>query len=314
MVTETQIRPYNFDANIKIAPHLVTFGEINNGVHHPHVETADFPQDDPWSRHMTSVITSLREAGEFLGKEVTEFGVGDARNLIRAGQGITRFTAVDIDEWRLAIGLGNLANNPLTESTPTEGWDKDAISVLNGWAQEGKRISGVVLACLPQSPDGQNSADRYKEDDPLYEHYQQWNQFGLTLNAALLTTLKPLVTSETNVLLMLSDRVPAETRERLIKSTGWQIEAEYLTETPIQQDPDTGISWVEKFDDGKRFYEKTSTSLFAPIDAETAETRRRHSIASGGGREELNVYHNLSVYKLSPRPTEVTLFNSKQHA
>lgn len=314
MSTETKIQPYNLDANIKIAPHLVTFGEINNGIRHPHVETADFPQDDPWSRHMTSVITSLRERGEFVGKEVTEFGVGDARNLIRAGKGITHFTAVDIDEWRLAIGLGNLAHNPLTENTPTEGWDKDAISVLNSWTQEGKRISGVVLACLPQSPDGQNSADRYQEDDPLYEHYQQWNQFGLTLNAAVLTTLRPLVTPETNVLLMLSDRVPAETRERLIESTGWQIDAEYATETPIQQDPDTGTSWVEKFDDGRRFYEKTSTGLFTSIDAETAEARRQQSISSGGGRNELNVYHHLSVYKLSPKSNEVTLFNSKQYA
>lgn len=308
-------QPYHLNGqDVRINPRLIKFSSINLGTNsfanteYPHIETSDFPQDDPWSLHMTSVITMLREKGAFAGKDVTELGVGDARNLIRAGRDVTRFTGVDIDPWRLGIGLGNLKNNPLTENIPAEGWDADAISVLEAWTQQERRISGYVFACLPQSPEGQNAADAYQADDPLYKEFTRWNSVGLTLNAAALQRLRPLVDQDnTHVLLMLSDRVPAKTRETMIGETGWHIAAEYPTNYPIQQDPDTGIAWVQQIDDGNRFYEYTPQGIYTPISAHIAEERRKAST----GRENLNVFHHLSVYDLTPRPTGGPLFDGK---
>ena len=141
-------------------------------------------------------------------------------------------------------------------------------------------------------------------------------QHGLTLNAAVMELLHDVTTEDFRLVLILSNRLPIEVRENMIQQCGWLIEEKYMTadSTPVQQDPDTVISWVSEngIDDGRRFFERieipdSDEVVYAPISAEVAETRRllarkkaaEEELRTGqkvDARKFLNVYHHLSIY------------------
>lgn len=270
-----------------------------NGQELPHQETLDFPLSDPWSLNMRRIIAKVRESGGFIGQEVTELGVGDGRNLRELGNKAGKALGVDIEDWRLRVAGVNLVTGPAPLDTTVDLWRGDAVEFLQQLEATGrKRLSGWVIMCLPQSPSGVNFADRYDGLSTLDSYRADWEQSGLTLNAATLSNLRERA-DRLKVLVILSDRVPPQIRAKLLLETGWQVDREFQTPEPIQQDPDTGIDWVSQIDDGKRFYEWVATD-YRPISAIEAEKRRLASLDSGTGRERLNVYHHLSVYQLSP--------------
>lgn len=276
-------------------------------------QTLDFPYDDPWSEHTRRVVDALRAGGEFDGRPFLEAGIGDGRNALLAidlGEGgAERVTGVELDDWRLELAIDNLA---------AAGIDGGRIALHEGdivsWLASGTRqIDGWSLACLPQAPGEatENDADGYAEDAPSLSEYHggrlgdhDIDTYGLTLNAAFLATLRKRVNPrDFNVLMTFSDRVPEEALEELFDRYHWGVAETYQAGEPIQHDPDTGVGWVAKFDDGNRFQEKNPDDSFTPISAEEAEARRIRSLEEAGddARERLNVYHGLAVYRLQPK-------------
>jgi hypothetical protein len=273
-------------------------------------ETSDFPYDDPWSELKRGVISGLVAAGSFEGRDIFEAGIGDGRNVVAAGfakDTDTRLVGIELDDWRLGLARENL---------DALGVASERVSLHQGdiidWLLNvpDKPLTGWGLACLPQAPRAaaENDADGYRDlgtlkpfrDILIGEHSIE--DYGLTLNAAFLATLRKKVDpADFDVLITLSDRVPVEVLTKLFSSTGWSIANTHFAPRPIQQDPDTGIAWVNGFDDGFRFWEKDDRGEFVPISAAEAERRRLDSLSSGDqARENLNVHHGLSVYHLRP--------------
>lgn len=264
----------------------------------PHLQTVDFPISDPWSIHLRDSIANRRSKGVFDGVLVTELGIGDGRNIREVGSSIAGMLGVDIERWRVEVASINLAGYSL--KSPFELWVVDAVTYLQELKRVGMNLPGWAILCLPQSPEGENFADRYDGASNLDTYRSDWDESGLTLNAAILDHLREVSDLNLRALIILSDRVPEEIKRSFFTRTGWVVENLDRTIIPIQQDPDTGIAWVSKIDDGKRFFERID-GHFEPITAVEAEKRRRQSLDSGLGREVLNVYHNLTVYQLRPK-------------
>lgn len=302
MAIQPEIERYISNDEVKLALEQTgsTIIEVG-GEAFPHKETLDFPLSDPWSLTMRGAIAQVKEEGSFERQLVTELGIGDGRNIREAGKGINEVLGVDIEKWRLQIAGVNLVTGPARLQIPVDLWVADAVEFLQKIRAIGRnRLSGWAFMCLPQSPSGLNFADRYDGLSTLESYLTDWDRYGLTLNAGTLDNLRK-VAGDLRTLIILSDRVPEEVRTRLIIQIGWQVERQFQTKEPIQQDPDTGIGWVSQIDDGKRFYELVASGEYSPISAEEAERRRLASLASGRGRDELNVYHHLVVYQLRPR-------------
>lgn len=302
MAIASGIERYIPNSEVRFPQHLAggTTLEVD-GLTFPHLQTLDFPQTDPWSQVMRRVIAQVRQNGGFIGQTIAELGIGDGRNIREVGRDIRDVLGVDIEEWRLQIAGFNLVTGPVRLEMPVDFWWADAVELLQNLKVTGReRLSGWTIMCLPQSPEGLNVADRYDGLSTLASYRAEWDRFGLTLNAATLDSLRLVAASDLRTLIILSDRVPPEIRTRVIAETGWQIEKQFQTEEPVQQDPDTGIKWVSQIDDGRRFYELVSPQQYSPISAVEAERRRIASLTSGRGRDELNVYHHLSVYQLKP--------------
>lgn len=274
---------------------------VDGGLNVDHIQTEDFPTADPWSYFFRKTVAGLRDEGEFDGRIVTEFGAGDLRNLRILGGRISGFRAVEIDPERLRIGAANLVLHKELRLLPHDLIEGDAVAFLDEWREEAKgQIDGWVFMCLPQSPQGDNSADKYDPNAALAK-YKDWDRYGLTLNVAVLDKLRQVASDDLNVLVVNSHRVSQEVRQQAIVSTGWSIASEYIS-PQIQQDPDTGIGWIVEagIDDGTRFYERLNSGLLRPISAVEAELRRVEAVESGRGRQRFNVFHQLSFYHLRP--------------
>lgn len=301
-VAESRIRPYTPREQYQFPEGAVVKTHIEiEGHTYPHFETMDFPRSDPWSLKMRRSVRRLRVENRFDGAFVRELGIGDGRNIREIGQKINGAEGVDVEDWRLEAAARNLVTGEKPLGVQVSLWHGDAVDYLTGHLGNGSaRFDGWVLMCLPQSPNGLNSADRYDGDPNLDQYRGRWDETGLTLNAAALDNLRQVASSNLRALVIISNRVPPQYRDRVIRETGWEVEGKFRTEHPIQQDPDTGIEWVKRIDDGRRFFEKAQEGLFVPISAAEAEGRRRESLDSGLGRRGLNVYHHLTVYELKP--------------
>ncbi len=264
----------------------------------PHLQTLDFPVSDPWSLHLRRSIAGLRARRVFNGTSVTELGIGDGRNIREVGSSVAGILGVDIERWRVEVAALNLAD--YAAKLPIELWVGDAISYLQELKGTGENVSGWAIMCLPQSPEGINLADRYDGASNLSAYRTDWEIAGLTLNAAVLDYLRQVADQTLRALIILSDRIPEEIKHSLFVRTGWEVEQATRTPEPIQQDPDTGIAWVSRVDDGRRFFERID-GYFEPVTAFDAEQRRKVSLESGLGREVLNLYHHLTVYQLRPK-------------
>lgn len=283
----------------------------------PVLETGDFPFDDPWSTLTRQVVSGLREEGAFDGQDFLEAGIGDGRNTILAADlgegGAQTLTGIELDNWRLDLARHNLS---------LVGLDSGRLALHRGdiveWLESGDQpIEGWSLACLPQAPGfaAENDADGYDEEAGSLERFHGMelgeydvDTYGLTLNAAYLAALRSRIASGNfNALLTLSDRVPSGVLEELFTKTGWKIAETYAADEPVQQDPDTSVGWTIIFDDGERFRERDVNGDFVPLRALVAETRRRSGLLVHGdhARDDLNVYHGLSVYRLHPDTSEV---------
>lgn len=298
----------------KEAPFREAYGGISGNVEAQNfLEAPDFRRSDPWSVHMRRTIEKVRDKGGFTGNLI-EAGVGDGRNIItaidasrsdRLGK-IDKIVGVDVDNWRLDLARKNFT----TAGIPPEKYELYSGGIVNYLLKrpEKDKITGWGIACLPQAPIGEtvNHADGAdpKVDSLGIAKGMQLNgnsvdTYGLTLNAAFLTALgKRVDQKDFNLLIILSDRIPPNAREELFRSTGWGIQDEHKTNAPIQQDRDTGVAYVSKYDDFERFYQKKMDGRFEPIYAKEAERRRVDCLRTAG--EELNVYHHLSVYHVSP--------------
>lgn len=304
MATQAGIERYIPNGEVDFPQGVVgsTTLEIN-GQAIPHFQTLDFPVPDPWSLNKRRVLSIIRREGSFRGRSIVEIGIGDGRNEREVGDDIREVVGIDIELWRLQVAGVNLVTGPAKLHAPIELWKGDGVEWLQNLRQATgrERLSGWVIICLPQSPEGLNAADRYDGSLTLNSYRTDWDKYGLTLNAATLDSLRAVAAYDLRVSVTLSDRVPEEARTRMIRQTGWEAERPFSTPEPIQQDPDTGIQWVSRIDDGQRFYEFVATGQYSPISAIEAERRRLASLASGQGRDELNVYHHLYVYQLRPR-------------
>lgn len=301
---ELEIKKYTPINKVQFAPDKVRMTQlVVEGRVFPHIQTLDFPLEpaDPWSTVMRKAIGRIRKEGGFCGREFTELGIGDGRNVREAGESLRSVLGIDIEGWRLQAAGENLITGSVPLGVPVELWQADAVELLANLELTGrKRLSGWVVACLPQSPSGENSADTYDGLISLRDYRSQWDRFGLTLNAAMLDSLRRVANDELRALIILNDRVPAGIQEGMLSGTGWEVQRRFQTHEPIQQDPDTGVEWVVPIDDGQRFFELTVYG-YTPISALEAEKRRLTSIASGRGRNSLNVYHHLTVREITPK-------------
>jgi hypothetical protein len=243
--------------------------------------------------HLRSTLQGLRAKDFFVGQKITEFGIGDGRNIRTLGSNAGVF-GIDIEKWRVEVASINLAYDRIHDGFKL--WSGDVLHYLQKLVRSGANLTGRVIMCLPQSTEGQNTSDRYEESLSLHHYKSQWGASGLALNAGVLDALKEIADGSLRALVCLSDRVPEETKQRLFSETGWVVEDIFKTPDPIQQDPDTGVFWVTKIDDGQRFFEKVA-NRFSPISASEAE-RRRLAFESSQPGAGLNVYHGLSIYQL----------------
>lgn len=280
----------------------------------PWVEAADFPITDPWTTHTRHVLGIIQRQGGFQG-DFLEAGIGDGRNVVAAGvhRSDAKIRGIDIDGWRGELAGHNLRTTLGIPDSRLDLQIGDVVSYLNGLS--GERLTGWGVACLPQAPgiETSNDADGYDANMPSLGKVKETmklkghpvDEVGWTLNAAFLQALRRRVDPrDFNLTLTLSHRVPPEFREELFAQTGWKMVKEYPTDTPIQQDPDTGIHYVNAFDDGQRFSERNPDGTYTFISATEAE-RRRVLSANNGGRDSLNVYHGLSVIHLQPDDIQV---------
>jgi|SRR3989344_5169888 len=325
----------------RLVPQLSSLPELTFGYRRIAIaleRTDDFKMDiDPWSVFFRKVIRILSRNHLFTNKEVTEFGVGDGRNLEiiidDEGVPVKKLRGLDIAKDKIKKATSNLLNFISREQLELE--EADVIDYLYNWREQlvagnKKPLEGVAIMCLPQAPHlnghEQTIADAYdlngsrlkqfisEEWPPDWAHHME--QHGLTLNAAVMELLHDVTTEDFRLVLILSNRLPIEVRENMIQQCGWLIEEKYMTadSTPVQQDPDTVISWVSEngIDDGRRFFERieipdSDEVVYAPISAEVAETRRllarkkaaEEELRTGqkvDARKFLNVYHHLSIY------------------
>ncbi len=266
--------------------------------------TNDFPSDDPWSVDFREAVAALWRQTHFSDQSVWEFGVGDGRNLIVArgirGVPLRKVHGIDIDDWRLDLAAGNLERTGISGETPVSLFHMHALDYLRALKDSygNNSLKGVVLMCLPQSPEGGNSADTY--DQSGLGRYRLWDIFGLSLNAAVLDNLQPVAHRETIALVMLSGRVPEEIRLDMLHTTGWSVEQEFGS-LPVQQDPDTGIRYVEGYATEGVFWEVDEYRNYQPISTAEAIRRWEQCRAYGGGRDTLNVFHTVHEYLISPR-------------
>lgn len=272
----------------------------------PHFETTDFELIDPWSRKLRKAIREESLRGAFSGQSITEFGVGDGRNLREVGVDTGPIVAVDVDFWRLVAAAANLTAD--RRDRQVELWHGDAVDYLLEMQSQGRKVGGRAIMCLPQSPDGLNAADKIPSKPNLTKFEPRWGEYGLTLNAAVLTRLSEVATEDLRTMVVVSNRILDRERNALPKETGWEVERQ--VEIPqVKQDLDTPISWVERFDDGYRFFEAVAENgdgiKYRPISAKEAEIRRATGQAEGLSREALNVYHGLTIWRLAPARRKV---------
>lgn len=265
-----------------------------------HVITTDFPPTDPWSEvAFKKYLMKLKGQGWADRQAVLEIGIGDGRNEKYIADRITGVVAIDIEGWKLNVCAHNFANDPFMAGLPVEYYQGDGAEILRNWVLDRReKFSGRVLLCLPQSVGAGTSADVY-EPNPYHKPFRRWQEYGLTLNAAVLAHLRGLVSDETEVLLVLSGRIQKEIREGMIEELGWLIEdSENIFRARVQQDPDTNLGWMRDLeDDGSRFFDKDDNL----VSIEKAIGRVE---ASGGVREDLDLYHDVFVYRLKPNPAK----------
>lgn len=279
-------------------------------------QTTDFPLTDGWSRGKRVVVDARRTRGDFRRRPVLEAGVGDGRNLLVAGvhlepgNSTAVVSGVDLDPWRAGLARENL----LAAGVPENRLDirvGDAIADLQA-RRSGDLVEGSYLACLPQAPgiETQNHADGIDptlktldatRDLPLGP--QSVDTYGLSLNAAFLDALRNNVHEpNSDVQVTISGRVPAAVRGSLFTETGWQVVE--VHGGMVQQDADTGVSYVGKYaeeldpDEGDGFFERRRGGLYTPIFANEAEERRQDYVL--GRTDNLNVHHNVFEYIAVP--------------
>ncbi|MBI4973328.1 hypothetical protein HZC27_01830 [Candidatus Roizmanbacteria bacterium] len=275
------------------------------------ITTFDFTDVDPWFR----LLADYNEAHpkQFTGRTYLELGIGGGLQAVAALTGlekrldlppITKITGIDIDAWRLNIAAQNLDRFSRTPYTLYQG---DAVRWIE--EQQEKIIDTAAIMCLPQAPlpksatlrDGHDStADTYHEE-LLPKFAQKYNRWGLGLNAAVLGALIKHVGNNTDVSAVFSGRVPENVIRDMVYELGWKIVNVVQTAEPIQQDPDTDISYVGKYAEESYedlFYEKLPGGKFGPIQADEAERRLRLADKS---RDNFNVYHHVAVWHLEPK-------------
>jgi len=269
--------------------------------------TKDFPDTDPWFKWLADDIEGHPE--RFAGRKYLEFGIGGGLQAIAALKGlekkpnldpITNIWGIDIDDWRLDIAAKNLNGF----KTPNSLYQGDAVQWIE--EQQEKIINTAIIMCLPQAPlpeqaEGYDSnADTYHVD-LLPEFAKKYNKYGLGLNAAVLGTLIEHVGEATDVSAVFSGRVPENVIRDMVHDLGWRVINISETFEPIQQDPDTDISYVLKYSKESPedlFYEKLLNNKFSPISADEAEKRL---LLANKDRNNFNVYHYVSVWHLEPQ-------------
>lgn len=270
--------------------------------------TRDFPDSDPWFNWLADDIEANPE--RFAGREYLEFGIGGGLQAVAALTGlgkkpnlppIEKIIGIDIDDWRLDIAAQNLGK---FTTVPYILYQEDAVQ----WVEElqEKIVKTAIVMCLPQAPlpeqaEGYNSnADTY-DVNKLPQIARKYNKYGLGLNAAVLGTLIQHVGEATDVSVVFSGRVPENVIRDMIRDLGWRVVDIVETPEPIQQDPDTDISYVLDYANKSPedlFYEKQPDGEFSPISAVEAEKRL---LAANKKRDNLNVYHYVSVWHLEPQ-------------
>lgn len=285
--------------------YVSTDGFINSGFlpigecERPHLITSDFPPSDPWSQFFISKIGELRQQDWFKDRCLLEFGIGDGRNERVAGDEITQILGVDVVAQKLDAAWQNLQSDGRFQSVPIELYHMPAQDFLAHWdIKKRGKFSGRVLMCLPQSKtkflQSSTAADAYQEHWVQHiEHvlFSKWEKYGLTLNAIVLERLRKIVADETEVLIILSDRIMPDIKQQMISEKGWVI-VETNT-TRVQQDWDTKLDWMRglgKEDDGRRFFDSENN----PLSTDIAINR----INQASSPDELDVYHDVTVYRL----------------
>lgn len=268
----------------------------------PHLITADFPPTDPWSQFFRSIISELEHQNWFRNKPLLELGIGSGGNERVAGNGISQIIGVDVVAEKLDAASQNFLSDDNLREVPTELYHMRAQDFLALWdTREIGKFSGRVLMCLPQSKTKlfQYSTDADTYSEPIVSHiwhvlFSRWEKYGLTLNATVLEKLRKIVADDTEALMILSDRIMPEIKERMIEEKGWTIVEKDITR--VKQDWDTKLDWMkglEKEDDGNRFYDSDNNPL--PTNVAIDRINQVHSPA-----DELNVYHDVTVYRLRP--------------
>ena len=262
-----------------------------------HLTTEDFQMEDPWSIAMRQAINKVNSDGWFAGHTMLELGIGDGRNVREAANGgkLAGIVGVDVDAYKIDVAEANLKSDSNTASLPRTYYEGDAVSVLEYLGMKQTAVPDRALMCLPQSNDGlQTSTADASDDFPAHAPFRpDWDHLGLRLNAGALTRLAEIASPQTETLVILSDRIPAEIHSLLFEQTGWQIESIVVHER-VRQDFDTKLDWMSHLqDDGQRFFDETGL----PLSIEEA-VGRINAFDPLQNQAKLDVYHDVTVYRL----------------
>lgn len=272
-------------------------------------ELNEFPKDDPWHAFFEGLVRRQASLGEFSNAIILEGGIGVGSLMLEAifatdDAGLPapqHIIGVDIQPVALDLAHHHLQQVGFENHTL---WHAGVIQYL----QAHEAISATVgIFCLPQVPDPyryrKKPALRVSESDsydPAYvpEEYRRYGDVGLALVAGTLAELHRVATPDFTAYVIISGRVPRARRDEIIALMGWTILEEFITETPIQQDPDTPLhSYLPTahLSDEERFFEQTGDGEFRAISVKDAVDR---TAEEGVSRDTLNVHHHLSVLRL----------------
>jgi len=266
----------------------------------PFLETVEFRLDNPWSRFFRSVLVQLRDEAHFSGKEVRELGTGDARNFFYLGDEVQMATGIDAHPPALCLAMENITHLAFAVQL----YQGDAVAFVK---QPGEAWTGIVIACLPQTPIHASSENKlvgtFNPENPHIAAYVRWQESGLQLVAATLGELVKRARPDLQVLVLLSGRVPASERVSMLRDTGWIIRRVFHTDdaTIAQQSASVSIAYTRQYADRNEelFWEKTEAGLLWPIDPLEAEKRRLLAHLSSSHTEP-NVYYHLYTYVIEP--------------
>lgn len=274
------------------------------------MQLQEFPITDPWEQLFQSVIRE--EAHHFADAVVLEGGIGVGSLMIGAVHStfdkghLPPRHIIGVDNNIHALDLAHHNLGQLGYADQHENYELWHGRII-GFLQMHDRIpANVGVFCLPQVPRQKVSdltgSDGYDADD-IPQAVEKHHETGLALIGGTLLELHGRVPDDFIAYVPFTGRIPSRAIAEMLHETGWEVIRDFTSPQLIQQDPDTKLDpFIGVSDrDGQNHFWELKNDSFHPISVAEAAKRVNES---KGDRNNCNVYHELSIFKLKKKPIQ----------